>query len=170
MKPISAADLEVRLGGWAAFWRRRLGYDQTGSFEGQYRSPQRDHWEPPKTRAYLGEIDDRDAEAIESAVCALDLFHHTLLKAWYVRRQSEAECLACSRLAAGYARSRWVGRNRAGANSELMKEFQAAMAMAKLLLTAELALPATVRKKRASTYVRKILGLEPLTSVALAVC
>lgn len=140
-------DLEERLESWASFWRWKLGLEQAASFEGQYRSPQ--HWEaPPIPPAWL-DIDHEDVQAIESAVCALDLFHHTLLKMWYIRRKGESTCLAEARRAM---------RERRGKGN-----FRSSLAMAKALLLAELERPAVVRKQRASEYVRKILGLPALT-------
>lgn len=100
-------------------------------------------------------VDPDDAQAIESAVCALDLYHHTLLKAWYVKRASEPTCLHMARRAAGESR-----RKRGN--------FSSSINMAKTLLQAELGRPAVVRKQRASALVRKMLDLDRLTAQPIA--
>lgn len=139
-------DIEERLEAWGAYWRWRQTQGQAESFEGQYRSPQR--WDRlPVAPAWL-DIDVDDVRAIESAVCALDLFNHLLLKAWYVRRWDEDSCMAT-------ARRQTAGRRRSSFRKSILE--------AKALLLAELERPAVVRKQRVSEYVRKLLGLEPLT-------
>jgi len=153
VKHFDPLEFEERLEGWSTFWRWKLGLDQAASFEGQYRSPQ--HWDAAPIPPAQLDIDTDDVQAIESAVCALDLFHHTLLKLWYVRRKDEGSCLAEARRA--------TGEKRRGKGN-----FQASLAMAKALLWTELSRPAVVRKQRASDYVRKLLGLEPLTCLAAA--
>lgn len=157
-------DLEERLEGWATFWRWKLGLEQAASIEGQYRSPQ--PWDQPIPPAWL-DVDEDDVQAIESAVCAMDLFHHTLLKLWYIRRRDEDTCLTTARRAAGEpkeARRRGKGE---GGRIRAADSFRSSLAMAKALLLAELARPAVVRKRRASEYVRNLLGLERLTAVPM---
>ena len=145
--PLDPYDLEERLEAWAVFWRwRNSGQQQAESFEGQYRSPQR--WDRLPIPPQQLDVDVDDVHAIESAVCALDLFHHVLLKAWYILRISEDSCMAKARKAAGKGTRR---------------RFRVSMAEAKALLYAELERPAVVRKQRASEMVRQILGLDPLT-------
>ena len=145
-------NINVRLELWASFWRWKLGLDQARSFEGQYRSPQ--HWDAPTTptHAIWLQHEIEDANQIESAVCSLDLFHHTLLKAWYIRRRTDNHCLRAAREAIGETR-------RSKGN------FEASLEMAKALLIQALDEPAVVRKQRASAHVRKLLGLPPLTTL-----
>lgn len=139
-------ELEERLEAWGEYWRWRVSTSQAESFEGQYRSPQR--WDAaPIPPAWL-DIDVDDVQAIESAVCALDLFNHVLLKMWYVRKRAEDACM---------------GAARAAANRRTRGPFRNYLAEAKAMLAAELERPAVVRKQRASEHVRRLLGLPPLT-------
>lgn len=95
------------------------------------------------------DIEVADAEAIESAVCAMELYYHILLKSWYVRRRNEDACLGAARKMSGQRRRR--------------EDFRLILGTAKALLVQELERPAVVRKARASAMVRKLLGLDPLT-------
>jgi hypothetical protein len=147
-QPGKIVSIDDRLDNWGIYWRWRLGYDQAQSFEGRYRSGQPWHAVPTPPEA----LDPADADVIENAVCAIDLYHHALLKGWYVRRWDEQRCLHRAREAAGY------GRQRGGS-------FAASMVMAKSLLTAELGRPAVTRKERAREVVRRALGLDPLTAM-----
>lgn len=140
------ATLPERLENWGRFWRWHIGQGETGSFEGQYRSPQ--PWDDPTFSVPDG-IDATDAQLIEGAVAVLPIFYHILLKLWHVRQKSEAECVSVAKRSAGLERGGRVN-------------FQADYAMGLAQLSAELGRPAVTRKERAREMVRKILGLPPL--------
>lgn len=156
--------LDDRLFNWGECWRYRLRLDdnQAASIEGDYRSPQRKHWDTDPwvgtAPVILRELNQVDADEIESAVCAIDTFHHSLLKACYIRRMEAIGVLKSSREAAGWMP--WKYRDKEEAERELLVR----MTVAKAMLQAQLRLPAAIRKRRASDLVRRILGLEPLTS------
>ena len=137
--------LEARLENWGcAISGRKPGPGGTESVEGRYRSPQ--HWHalgPPQTSV---EIDHDDAQIVESAVVLIPLFHHALLRAWYVRRLAPATCVS---------RARAVG----GANSPAGFHFPQHLARAHDLIGVALALPAVIRRDRARAYVRRLLDL-----------
>lgn len=152
--------LDERLVNWGDCWRSRLRLDQASSIEGDYRSPQRKHWD---TDAWVGiapasppMFDHADAVEIEAAVCVIDLFHHALLRAWYIRRAGTTGSLITARMAAGW---KMVAQRREQAHHE----FSARLLLAMALVDAQLRLPAATRKHRASTIARQALWLEPLT-------
>lgn len=138
--------LDHRLENWgAAISGRSFGAARgTESIEGRYRSPQ--EWHAPGPPQALIEPDHEDAQVIESAVVLLPLFHHALLRAWYVRRLSPGTCVS---------RAREVG----GAASPEGGHFPRHLSRAQELLEAALALPAVIRRERARAYVRKALEL-----------
>lgn len=141
--------VDERLENWAATWRYRLRLDDTaGSFEGCYRSPQAPHWDwnVASAPSVLVAMNHVDAQEVELAVCALDIYHHIILKAHYVRRWSQPKCLQVARKAAGDERTRRRG------------DFGASLLMAKALTGAQLQLPAVVRRTRAVERVRLELG------------
>lgn len=148
-----SAVLEGRLENWGGTWRSRYAvvFDPdakgfAGAVESHqadwYRSPQ--PWDAPLSSA-RGDLDLNDALVIEHAVCALDGFHHALLKCWYVRRWHPAKCL---RVAA-----RTAAQIRTGVGA-----FDAALGMSKALLADELTRPAVLRRQRVVDRVRKALG------------
>lgn len=141
-------DLEPRLRNWGRWclWRARQGC--AASLEGGYRSPQR--WEAPPVNP-PPELDPKDGIVLESAVCALPIFDHALLRAWHVTRWKEGDCIVAAKRAASMPRSLWL-------------EFDPAYASACGKLEEQLCIPAVVRKDRARALVRKILGLEDLQS------
>ena len=136
-----------RCDNWGMAIRYRAAGFQTASKEGEYRSPQRAHWQtagaPPQTL----QIDARDAQLIESAVCTLPLYPHALLRAWHVYRVSEPVCLRLAAKASGEPRGRTSG-------------FDAALGMAYALLTAALALPVAIRNDHARERIRGLLTAE----------
>lgn len=140
---LATADLEVRLENWGAslaFGRRASG--GTESIEGRYRSPQQWHaLGAPQARI---EPDHEDAQVIESAVVLLPLFHHALLRAWYVRKLAPGTCLTTARAAGGPASP---GGNYAPRHLQ----------RAKGLLVEALALPAAERRSRARAGARRAL-------------
>ena len=156
--------LDFRLENWGDCWRSRLRLDQAASIEGGYRSPQRRHWD---TDAWVGiapvslpPLDHVDAAEVELAVCAIDLFHHALLKAWYIRRTGVMGSLINARIAAG-----WELLLQKREQAE--REFAARILLAKALVDQQLRQPAVLRKARASAIVRQVLRLEPLTPLPL---
>ena len=158
------SELEGRLNNWGDVWRQRLGYGlersatAASSAEGGYRNRWRASWDsdpvvgcaPLAPRA----LDRADADVIELGVCALDLFHHCLLKAWFIRRIGAIGALNFARTAA--AETRIFYRTTADAE----RECAARLIMAETLLARVLLLPAVVRKERARVMVRITLGLE----------
>lgn len=90
------------------------------------------------------DLDVHDAKAIESAVSILSLYHHTILKAWYVRKLSPGSCL-------GYA-ARVSHRKR-----KPFRLFDGELEAAHALLVEALALPAAVRKVRAQALALEVL-------------
>jgi hypothetical protein len=143
--------LQHRLENWGVVWRTgSLRYDPyargfVGAVECHhgdwYRSPQ--PWHEPARAKLVPDVDD--AGAIESAVCALDVFHHLILKGWYVRKWHPGKVL---RVANKRCSSPRCGRG----------AFDAALGMAHAMLTVELERPAVVRRQRAVAYVRAALG------------
>src|SRR5512144_1635851 len=117
-----------RLENWGRAMRNGWTPSRAESVEGDYRSQDGialAECAPPR----LVPIRLDDAREIESAVCMIDLYHHTLLVAWYGRRLAEAHCL---RLAA---------RN-AGQQRGVVRGFDASLWMAHSLVADALLLPA----------------------------
>lgn len=142
-----------RLDNWGAVQRGGGRIGETASVEGEYRSPQ--HWHAlgaPVTRA---PVDPLDAAEIEGAVCTIDIYHHTILRAWHVCLYAEPRCLRLAAKAAGQPRGKSRG-------------FDASLTMAYALLSTALTMPAVIRKARARDRVRAILGMpeNPLDVVA----
>lgn len=90
-------------------------------------------------------LDVHDAKVIESAVAILPLYHHAILKAWYVRRRSPGACLADAARAGGRKRMPFSA-------------FDAELEMAHALCVGALQVPATIRKARAQALVRETLA------------
>ena len=134
-------DLESRLENWARAVKWYGGGPMSClSAEGHFRSPQ--HWYPLGPRPLDADVDD--AREVESAVCILPLFHHALLRGWYVRRWTKGRCLTVARLTShqGYS----IGFDRG------MREAQG-------LLGKALTVPAVIRKVRAREIVLETLAL-----------
>lgn len=161
--------IEDRLTNWGDCWRNRLRLDddQAASIEGVYRSPQRNHWDTDPTVGHapvvLRELDQADADEVEGAVCAIDLFHHALLKARYIRRMEPIGALKSARGRAGWMTHSYQDK------TEAEHELYARMLLARALVQDQLRLPAVVRKSRASDIVRAALGLESLHSTTVRV-
>lgn len=92
------ATIADRCDNWGMAIRYRVAGFQTASKEGEYRSPQRSHWQTAGAPSQTLQIDARDAQLIESAVCTLPLYQHALLRAWHVYRVSEPVCLRLAAL------------------------------------------------------------------------
>lgn len=152
---LTGMNLEERLVSWGVFWRRRTERRQRSaeSLEGNWRSKQ--PWDVPPLTAPPRCNDPADAEIIEAAVCSLPLFYHVLLKSKYVRQYNDAECVMWARKAGNLRR-------------EPTSNFPVELAMGKAKLIEQLALPVVLRKQRASEYVRRLLGLDPLTFPPIA--
>ena len=142
-------ELEPRLANWGDCWRASLKLDEANSAEGGYRSPQRRHWD---TDWWVGiapvsrnELDSADARVIELAVCALDLFHHHLLKLRYVHRLLAADGLEALRRARRTAGWRPVRESDAQARNEYAFRLE----FSKQLLDLYLALPEATLRLRA---------------------
>ncbi len=123
-----------RCDNWGMACRYRLIQGETASLEGGYRSPQ--DWYAPGAPPQPKFCDVKDAQEIESAVCVLDLYHHSILRAWHVYRVSEPQCIRLAAKAANEKRGRASG-------------FDATLGMAYGLLSEALELPAVIRKDRA---------------------
>lgn len=82
-------DLEDRLQNWGRSMRASHISRRCRSFEGNYRSPQRNHWEVPVS-SLRGSVDAQDAWQIEVAWGSLPLFDRILLRAWYCFKWSPA--------------------------------------------------------------------------------
>jgi hypothetical protein len=143
----SSQSIEDRCENWGAWARGHTRFQKrtAKSAEGHWRSPQM--WEAAPATAWMT-TDAGDAQAIESAVCALPLYYHALLRGWYVGGprglMSAGECLLRASQASGEPRARlgtFVMRLHAG----------------HALLIAALAVPAVVRKQRAREIVREAL-------------
>lgn len=138
--------LEARCENWGT-WQRSLTIAiAVSSKEGEYRSPQSRHWLLPVVSA-PAQTDVADAQVVEHAVCAMDLYHHMILRAWYVQRVSEPVCLRLAAKTAAEPRGRLRG-------------WPSTLAMAHALLSASLALPAVIRKARARAIVVEMLAGE----------
>lgn len=148
MDDAPALTLDERLENWSAVWRRKLRLGEAESIEGSYRSPQSAHWEyaVPHAPMVLEARNAVDAREVELAVCALDIYHHVILKGHYVRRWSDPKCLQVARKEAGDERTRRRG------------DFGASLLMAKALTGAQLDVPAVIRRTRAVERVRLALG------------
>lgn len=138
---------------WAACYRIRMRWSQATSFEGNYRSEQREHWEygsaPPTSRPMLDVV---DAQEVNSAWQAIpDGFHQFLLGAHYVRRWSPEKGVREAREFAGHKHARVQVTD---------MEYGANLAMAHALLTEQLSLPAVFRRTRLVERVRIALNLE----------
>jgi hypothetical protein len=160
--PIPDSRLEVRCENWGEYmrWRQRVSsatmvdptraapkrhfFARVASFETNYRSPQAQHWHYGSAPTQAPEADKADAEEIENAVCALDLYHHALLRGHHVERMAPALVLRKAAKAAGQRRGNPFG-------------FLASLGMAYGLLSAALKEPAVIRKIRARERVLEIL-------------
>ncbi len=78
-------DIEDRLENWARAVRFRNRAGHAMSFEGNYRSPQRNHWEIPVT-AIRGNINPDDAWQVEAAWSTLTKPRRILLRCHYCIR------------------------------------------------------------------------------------
>ena len=146
IEPEQGDALDARLENWGAVLSGRLAGGRGGateSLEGLYRAP--------RFSAALGapsvavELDQDDAQVIESAVILLPLFHHALLRCWHVHRLAPGTCID---------RARRVG----GPGSPEGRHLPAHLDRAKALLEAALRVPAVIRKERARDYVRRMLA------------
>lgn len=138
----SPTELEQRLENWGAALRARDGGGQCGSIEGDYRSPQRRHWELPASPA-PGKADGVDAAVIEGAVCLLPLRYHALLRAWYVRRSAPSVLRKLAK--------------RIGFKRPADRDIGAALTMAEALLVKQLELPAVMRNERTRRTAKRLL-------------
>ena len=120
-------------------------FARIGSYEQAYRSPQRNHWAPPGATAAPDQADVLDAQEVESAVCLLDLYHHTVLRGWHVYRLAEPTVLRLAAKASGTARGRNSG-------------WDATLSMAYGLLADALLVPAVFRRERARERVQTTLA------------
>jgi hypothetical protein len=75
-------DIEHRLANWGRAMRLSHIPQRCRSFEGNYRSPQRNHWEIPVS-SLRGSVDGKDAWKIEVAWGSLPHFDRILLRAHY---------------------------------------------------------------------------------------
>lgn len=75
-------DLDQRLDNWGRALRAGTPRGRAMSFEGNYRSPQRNHWEIPVS-SMRGSIDVQDAWKIETAWGSLPYFDRILLRGHY---------------------------------------------------------------------------------------
>ena len=133
-------------------WHKRA--QEARSFEGRYRSPQRNHHEPVSPFRPVSErVDLADAEAIESAVCLIDSRYHALLRARYVYR-------AHQRVLARLVAQVGFRRPRPG-------DVEAGLAMAKALLARALEVPPAERRGQARAWVVCVLGELPMRLVVV---
>jgi hypothetical protein len=130
---------------WAHYVRLRRLRGQANSLEGGYRPPRGANWETRGAPTVPPTPELHDAQAIEDAVSILALYHHTLLRAWYVNKWHPGKCLAVAAEAAGVPRGRFSG-------------FDAALEMAHGLLRESLRVPPVIRKMRARQIVRELVG------------
>jgi len=81
----SPSNLEDRLANWGRAMRVSRGRGRALSFEGNYRSPQRNHWEIPISSLHRS-IDSQDAWKIEAAWASLEPLNRILLRGRYCLR------------------------------------------------------------------------------------
>lgn len=78
-------NIEDRLDNWARAVRFRCRRGHAMSFEGNYRSPQRNHWDAPVI-PITRNIDSDDAWQVEAAWSTLALPHRIMLRCHYCMR------------------------------------------------------------------------------------
>jgi len=78
----SPSNLEDRLNNWGRAMRVSRGRGRALSFEGNYRSPQRNHWELPVSSLHRS-IDTHDAWKIETAWGSLPIVERIVLRGHY---------------------------------------------------------------------------------------
>lgn len=138
------ATLEDRLTNWARCMRIRRQAHETPSKEADYRSPQRNHWNPPGAPAGpAGQADHADARIIDGAVSALPLRYNVVLRAHYIGGSKPQRMLALAR--------------QFGFTRPTHSDVDAMLAMGRAMLAKQLELPAVVRKERAERMVRQML-------------
>jgi hypothetical protein len=143
--------LEQRLENWGDVlrWRKhRQGLTMKTKWRGsRFGSEQGAPSAPPA-------MDAADARVINHAWQAMgDVFHQTLLAAWYVNRWSDQHVLRVSWEAAG-ENARQKGRR--------SYDFEASLAMARALLVGELDRPAVTRRTRIALRICNALGIPQL--------
>lgn len=147
------AALEQRLNNWGEAWRTRLraGRDlvQRGVWSTRRGYGNAYHWDSSgevSTRGVaIGSapttapgVDVADAQAVELAVGAVEIFHHVMLKGHYVRMWTPERTLRVARQASG------VGNPRRGG------DYEASLRMARALLAEVIDRPAVIRRERAA--------------------
>lgn len=149
-------DLQFRLEQWGE-WHRRgsIKPKQTGSFEGQYRSPQ--PWEEAPPSASRGDPPNLDdAWEIELAARCIAIKYHFGLWARYVLKADSVRMIGIFRQSV---------LNLKGFTPNDIDNF---VGMAQVLLWEKLQLPAVERKERAAAWVKRQLppivesGIEPI--------
>lgn len=143
----------ARLENWGAAMGGRMidSAAEAGSIESRYRSPQ--HWHALGAPVNALPPDQEDAQVIESAVVLLPLFHHALLRLWYVRRLRPGTCMKWARQ---------VGGERSPAGHHFPDHLQAAHRLAESALE----IPAVIRRERARDFVRRMLAESRETQAA----
>lgn len=129
---IATVPVKARCENWGAWQRGGAEPAAARSFEGQYRSPQ--PWEP-YVPTMSSAVDPVDARIVEDAVCLTPVYHHAILRTWYVRQWPPARCLRVAAKAAGWGRGRTSG-------------FERTLDMAHALLHDALLVPSCVRRSR----------------------
>ena len=157
--------LDERLENWGAIWRSRMAGQ---SLIADVWSTKRGygnawHWdssnEVSSRGVHLGvaprvavNCDPVDAGAVERAVCAMDIFHHVILKAEYVRQWPPEKGLYEAQKAAGERRRTVTWYDRAAA-------YDASLRMARGLLTEIVDRPAVIRRQGALRLARAALAM-----------
>jgi len=149
---VPIATLELRLDNWGEAWRSRLrsNLTQRGVWSTRRGYGNAWHWDASdetSTRGvHIGSapsapagVDMADAQAVELAVGAVEIFHHVVLKGHYVRQWDPEKTLRTAKQASGLGNP----RRRGG-------DYQASLRMARALLAEVIDRPAVIRRGRAA--------------------
>lgn len=152
---LSHLPIEERCENWGKWCRRsKSGGNSIASLEGNWRSPQRSHWDEPPPPVVRGTTNTLDAQLLEHAAGILELYDHAILRAWHVYRYHPALAM---RRAAKLAR---IPRGN-------LRDWDGHLAAAYRALERALTLPAVVRRDRARALVLAALDPESVDSEEL---
>lgn len=163
--------LEDRLTNWGECWRSRVRAGRDLVARGVW-STRRGygnayHWDSCGELSARGVaigsapstasgVDLADAQAVESAVSAVEIFHHVMLKGHYVRLWTPERTMRIARQASGVGNPRGRG------------DYEASLRMARALLAEVIDRPAVIRRERAARAAAFALDL-PVSLVGEAV-
>lgn len=146
--------LELRLDNWGEAWRSRMRQrselTQRGLWSTRRGYGNAYHWDASNDVSAHGVhigaapsvrpgVDLADAQAVELAVGAVEIFHHVVLKGHYVRQWDPDKTLRVAKQASGLGNP----RRRGG-------DYDASLRMARALLAEVIDRPAVIRRERAA--------------------